>query len=129
VVKRKVDLDEGIVADQLESVLGIIARPTELVVSIHPADRTVAERAVPGLAGRSSLVRHVEFVEDAALERGSCVARTRGSVPGDGGAGGGGEIDASITTQVQRVIEALLPGGPAKPGATAPPRVGAEGGA
>ena len=41
--------------------------------------------------------------------------------------GGGGEIDASISTQVQRIVEALLPGEAAKPAAAPQPSAGAEG--
>jgi flagellar assembly protein FliH len=111
VVKRTIELDEGVVAAQLEAVLAIIARPTDLIVSIHPDDRAVAEKAVPSLTGRASSVRHVEFVEDPSLGRGSCVARTRDAKSDSGG----GEIDASISTQVQRIVDSLLPGTPPAP--------------
>lgn len=107
VVKRRVQLDETVVAAQLGAVLAIIARPTELLISINPADRTAAESALPSLMERSSAARHVEFVDDAALARGSCIARTRDAHSQE--RAGDGEIDASIGTQLDRIVAALLP--------------------
>ena len=113
VVKRAIAVDPGVVVSQLEAVLGLIARPTELLVAINPEDRRTAEQALPSLLAKFQSVRHVELVEDAGLARGSCVARTRGG-SGDGngaGHGGGGEVDASIEAQLARIAEILLPGG------------------
>jgi hypothetical protein len=73
---------------------------------------------LPELVKRLPLVRHVELQEDAGVSAGSVVARGRGSQAPDGingGSGcgvaiGGGEIDASIETQLQRIVEVLVPG-------------------
>lgn len=105
VTKRVVRIDPEVAAAQVESVLGLIARPTEVVLSINPEDRAVVERVLPGVMARLGTVRGVELRDDANLERGSCVARMRGN---DGV--GGGEIDASISTQLDRIVSALLPG-------------------
>jgi flagellar biosynthesis/type III secretory pathway protein FliH len=113
VVKRKIEVDHGVVADQLQAVLSLVARPTELLVRINPEDKPVTEAALPGLMARFQSVRHVELVDDPTVTRGSCVARTRGQ--GDGGSAGGGEIEASIEEQLNRIAELLLPGRSADP--------------
>ncbi len=108
VCKRQVELDPLIVAVQMAEVLALVLRPTRLQVTCHPDDRELLTRALPTLAARTQHSVNVELVDDPALARGSCVARL---------AEGGGQIDASIDTQLQRIVDALLP--PAAPGAPA----------
>jgi len=104
VTKRAIELDERIVVAQLEAVLGLVLRSSRLVVTVHPADRQLVADALPGLLPSFQAVQHAELAEDATLERGSCKARISETM--------GGEIDASIRTQLDRIVEALLPGNP-----------------
>ncbi|MEX2219894.1 MAG: FliH/SctL family protein [Phycisphaerales bacterium] len=99
VTKRALALDPSVVADQLGAVLAMVVRPTRLTVSVHPEDEAIVRDALPGLAAKLAGASHVEFIGDASLERGSCVARS----------GSGGVIDASIGTQLERIAEVLLP--------------------
>jgi valyl-tRNA synthetase len=71
----------------------------DMAVAVHPDDEPLAREALPELATRLAAAAHVEVASDASLERGSCIART----------GSGGMIDASIRTQLGRIVEALLP--------------------
>ncbi len=100
VCKRQIELDPLIVAVQMAEVLALVLRPTRLQVACHPDDRELLTRAMPTLAARTQHNVDVELVDDAALARGSCVARL---------AAGGGQIDASIDTQLQRIVDVLLP--------------------
>lgn len=100
VTKRAVSLSETVAADQLAAVLTMIVRPTRLVVAVHPDDEAGVRTAAPALVERFVAGSHVEFATDAAVAPGSCVVRTPG----------GGEIDASVQTQLDRIVEALLPG-------------------
>ena len=131
VVKRTVELDPAVVIDQLRAVIGVVVRPSELLLSIHPADRQLIEQALPGLMKEFQTIRHASLVDDPSLQPGSCTARTRdnfgsqdagasaGGASGGGNTGGGGnagngggaggEIDASIQTQLDRIVAALLP--------------------
>lgn len=104
VTRRTVDLDPRAVEPQLEAVLGHVMRPTKLVIAVHPKDLTVAREVLPDLVSRCDPGMHAELVEDGTLQRGSCVVRARDAV--------GGEIDASIDTQLERIATALLPGSP-----------------
>ncbi len=102
VVKRQVELDPTVVVDQLAAVLGLVIRPTRLALRVHPDDRALIAEALPGLAARFPTAAHAELTDDAGVARGSVIAT--GHEPG------GGELDASIDTQLARMVEALLPG-------------------
>ena len=107
VTKRTIELDPLVVRDQLAAVLAVVARPTELVLRINPDDRAIVEYALPGLMAAMPAIRHAELADDADIERGGCVARTRADTKT--GDAGGGEIDARIGTQLERIVEMLLP--------------------
>ncbi|MEK6701264.1 MAG: FliH/SctL family protein [Planctomycetota bacterium] len=102
VVKRKIAADPGVVVDQVQAVLEKLSRPTRLTVVINPADQESVRQALPALASRLIGGVHAELATDDAIARGSCVARSAG-----------GEIDASIDTQLDRIAQALVPGTPA----------------
>lgn len=99
VTKRAVVSRPETVVDQLGAILALLVRPTRLVIRVHPDDLVMAKEAMPGLAERYSAAGHVEIVGDAELGRGSAVAKTAG----------GGSIDASIRTQLERVVAMLMP--------------------
>ncbi|HHN77813.1 MAG TPA: hypothetical protein ENK11_03935 [Phycisphaerales bacterium] len=101
VTRRAVSLDASTVERQIEAVLRSVVRPTRLTIAVHPEDRAQAERALPGLMEKLALSEHAEVVGDASLDRGSCVARLAG----------GAVLDASITGQIDRLVEAMLPDG------------------
>ena len=107
VTKRVIALDPKVVEDQLAAVLAVVVRPTELVIRVHPEDRPAVDRALPALMAAMPAIRHAEIVDDLAIERGGCVATTRANA--DSGEIGGGEIDARISTQLDRLVETLLP--------------------
>lgn len=100
VTRRAVDLDAQAVLPQLEAVLGSVVRPSRLTVRVHPDDLDLARAELPELMSRFDLCRHAELVPDAALDHGSCVATTDE----------GGRIDAGISTQLERILSALMPG-------------------
>lgn len=99
VVKRSLEVDAGLVKDQVASTLAMVARPTSLTVAVHPEDEPLAREALATLAISMDSAKHAQLSVDAALARGSCVVRTAG----------GGVLDASIDTQLRRIADALLP--------------------
>jgi flagellar biosynthesis/type III secretory pathway protein FliH len=100
VCKRSVELDPGIVRGQMAEVLGLVMTPTKVHLAINPADRVVASDALPELVARLHAARDVTLVDDPSIARGSCEARLAES---------GARIDGSIRTQLDRIVEALLP--------------------
>jgi len=101
VTKRQVSIDPGSTAvAQLEAMLALLTRPTRLVVSVCPEDEDLVRAALPAVVSRFP-AQHLELRADPSLGRGSCVARMAG----------GASIDASIETQLDRIVAALLPEG------------------
>ncbi len=100
VVRRMVRLDPGVVLNELEAVLSSVTESTRLVISVHPDEAETVRGELPGLIERFACCEHAQVVTDPGLEPGSCVARTSG----------GGVIDASLPTQIDRIVDALLPG-------------------
>lgn len=99
VTKRAVLIQEEAVVDQLAAVLSLLARPTRLRVAVNPDDEPLLRSALPAMMSRFAGAEHVELTADPAVSRGSCIART----------GAGGRIDASIETQLDRIIGAMMP--------------------
>lgn len=102
IVKRRIEHDPAAVVDQVEAVLEMLVRPTALLIRVHPEDKELVSDALPGLIAKFPAAGHAEIAEDGTLERGSCVVGSRDAA--------GGQIDASIATQLDRIAEALLPG-------------------
>ncbi len=101
VVQRSIELDPSIVTSELESVLSTITEPTRLVIRVHPDDAECVQQELPGLVDRFASCEHAQIVTDPSMQRGSCIAQTPS----------GGIIDASIHTQLDRIIDAMLPKG------------------
>lgn len=99
VIHRAVAADERIALAQVEHALKLIGRPTRVVVLIHPEDGAMVRRALPSISARLGAIEHVVCEEDEAIARGGCVVRTAE----------GGEIDASLETQVRRIAQTLVP--------------------
>lgn len=97
IVKRVVELDEQVATRQLEAALAVLARPTRLTVAIHPEDRSTVESALPALLVRFQDATHAEIVVDPTVGRGGCVVR----------AASGGVIDATVESQLRRLIATL----------------------
>lgn len=104
VVHRSIELDPSVVMSELESVLSAITEPTRLVIRVHPDDAGGVREELPALVDRFAACEHAQVVTDPSLPRGSCVAQTPS----------GGTLDASIHTQLDRIIDALLPKGHAR---------------
>ncbi len=99
ITRRTVEVDPHVITAQLEAVLALLSQPTRLTISINPDDEALARESLPTLLARLSAAHHVDLRPDPALPRGSCTASTQG----------GGRIDASIPTQLDRMVAALLP--------------------
>ncbi|MCA9273886.1 MAG: hypothetical protein KDA31_12680 [Phycisphaerales bacterium] len=99
VIHRAVSLDERVVLAQVEHALKLIGRPTRVAVLINPEDGAMVRRALPSISARLGAIEHVVLEEDPSITRGGCVVRTAE----------GGEIDASLETQIGRIAQTLLP--------------------
>jgi flagellar biosynthesis/type III secretory pathway protein FliH len=100
VAKRAVEVDEQAAVGQLTEALELTMRPSRLRVRVSPGDAQTVRAAMPGLSDRLGESASVVVVEDGGLSHGSVVVEADETL-----------IDATIETQVGRIVDALLPGG------------------
>jgi flagellar assembly protein FliH len=115
VARRLLAADPTIVRDQLIEALKLLNRPTALQIAVHPDDRAIVEQVMPEVAATLGRAAHVQVHDDPAIERGGCVLATAG-----------GYVDASISTQLDRLAEALLHEGRLVEGASAREQIRAQ---
>jgi flagellar biosynthesis/type III secretory pathway protein FliH len=95
---RAIEADPAVVKDQLAEALLMLSRPTAVTIAVNPADRELIDSVLHDLMAACGNCRHADVRDEPAIERGGCIVRTNG-----------GEIDATIRTQLDRIAEALLP--------------------
>ena len=100
VVYRVIDADPTVVQDQVAEAMTLIGRATRAEVSVHPDDRSMLESILPDLMTQLGRSEQAAVRDDETLERGGCRVRTSA-----------GAIDAQVTTQLDRIAEALLAAG------------------
>lgn len=97
-VHRRIATDSTVVLDQVREALSHVLRPYDVSVSVHPDDRPLLEEAMPRLVAEFAQVQHITLVENQQITPGGCVVSY-----------GQGRIDATIDTQIKRIVETLLP--------------------
>lgn len=102
-VHRVVEVDRTVIIGQLAGALDHVLRPLDVTVRIHPDDRPLLHEATPELLGRFKNVTHIELVDDPAITPGGCVLSY-----------GQGEADATIETQLARLVKTMVPDPPAE---------------
>lgn len=99
VVRRVIATDAAAVVEQVADALRYVMRPADVTVQINPEDRPILEEAMPQLQSGLANLTHVRLVDDAGVSRGGCRVSY-----------GQGQIDATIETQLDRLVELLIPG-------------------
>lgn len=99
IVKRSLELDPTIAASQTQAALGLLASRASVKLLINPEDHGVVSAAIPAILASLGASHDIELVLDASVARGGCILRTPV----------GGEIDAEISTQIDRIRDVLLP--------------------
>ena len=93
-------IDPSVVRDQLEASLELVTRGSVLAVQVHPDDRAIVEAALPQLIGQLTASAHCELVDAPEIARGGVRLLTAH-----------GHVDATLDTQLDRIVAALLPDG------------------
>lgn len=92
--------DPGLTAGLMAEAVASAARASRLVICVHPEDEPICREALPALMARFPECEHAEVRPDFSLARGSVIVRTPG----------GGEVDGSASTRLERIARALVPG-------------------
>ncbi|MEX2672229.1 MAG: FliH/SctL family protein [Phycisphaeraceae bacterium] len=98
IVHRVPHVEPSVVQDQVEQAISHVTGPCDVSIRIHPADRDLVEEALGPVTQQLSQVRHASLIEDEAVGRGGCVVSH-----------GTGRIDATLETQLTRLVTTLLP--------------------
>ncbi|MFN3166330.1 MAG: FliH/SctL family protein [Phycisphaeraceae bacterium] len=104
VVHRVIEVDESVVVDQAAQALSMVLSAHDASVRIHPVDRPMLEDALPDLLNELATLEHIDVAEDETITPGGCVV-----------AFGQGRVDARIETQIQRLVDLILPEPPRPP--------------
>ena len=99
VTKRQAAVDPGVLAANLADAVRLAVRAADIRILVHPDQRRTIEQALPGLRMEWPSLTHVEVTDDASIAPGGCRVLTRS----------GGEVDARIDTQLDRIVAELLP--------------------
>lgn len=104
------------IATDREAVLGVVSgallRTTDrdhLVLEVNPGDFELVRDSAAELAARLGGISRMEVVSERRVEAGGCVVRTEA-----------GEIDARVSSQLERVRQLLAEAGGATPDAAEP---------
>jgi len=98
VVHQVIRVDEKVIEDQLAAALSYVLRPVDLSVRVCPEDLIALEEVMPDLMRKFPQAKHIDLVEDPSVSRGGCVLSY-----------GQGRIDATVETQMQRLIDLIRP--------------------
>jgi flagellar assembly protein FliH len=98
IVLASIEVDSSSVARQLEEALAHLLRPTAVTIAVHPDDRQIVEQVLPDLLSRFTKCESASLREEPSMLRGGCILSTSS-----------GQIDASIETQIDCIVRALLP--------------------
>lgn len=101
VVYRIIEVDPAVVQDQLAACVQMVAGATTLRIRVHPQDATLISEMMPQVEAMLARNAHVKLEADEAIEPGGCILQTQR----------GGEVDARISTQIERIVQHLLPDG------------------
>jgi len=99
IVYRVVEVDDTVVQDQVRASIQFVAGASTLRIRVNPQDATLVAQVMPEVEAILARDAHVRLEADVTIEPGGCVLQTQR----------GGEIDARIGTQIERIIEHLLP--------------------
>lgn len=98
VTKRQGLIDPAILTENLREAMRLVVNAADVKVAINPAQRATLAAALPVLRLDLPRLGHVELVDDASVEPGGCRVYA-----------GGGQVDATLDEQLDRVVADLLP--------------------
>lgn len=110
VVFRTVEIDPTVIEDQMAEALGMLAKRSAVTIRVNPAELEQARTTLPELVSRMHQCEDASVLADESLTPGGCVLQA-----------GMTTIDASIETQLDRIVATLLPDDPGLTAAAEPP--------
>jgi flagellar assembly protein FliH len=98
VTKRQATFEPQVLVANLREALALVGRGRQLRIAIHPTQHDLLRQALPSLEVEWPALGEAQFVADATLSPGGCRVFTEH-----------GQIDADLQSQLDRVVEGLMP--------------------
>ncbi len=98
VTKRQALIEPQVLTDNLREAMRLVVGTGAVKVAIHPAQRHTLDSALPALRLDFPRLTHVEVVDDDSVDPGGCRIFA-----------GGGQVEATLGEQLDRVVADLLP--------------------
>ena len=98
IVHRSIEVDPSIVRGPLLAALELVRRPTDVVIRVHPDDHDFVSGMLDDVVSTLSSCESARLEIDSSIERGGC------RLDLDGGA-----VDATLSTQFDRIATLLFP--------------------
>ncbi len=98
IINKQVRIDNEIAIENLKSAISLISEKTSVVVRMNPEDIERLNLLAPEQASRLTGLSHIHIQPDETVERGGCLVNTKS-----------GNIDAQISTQIEKIISQLAP--------------------
>ena len=98
ITKRQGVVDPAVLTENLREAMKLVVHAADVKIAIHPSQRAALEVALPALRLEIPRLGHVELSDDASIEPGGCRVYA-----------GGGQVDATLDEQLDRVVTDLLP--------------------
>jgi flagellar assembly protein FliH len=100
VTKRQGLIEPDVLAANVTEAMRLVIHAADVQIAVHPDQRATLVAALPHLRTEWPSLKHVDLVDDPTLSPGGCRIFARG-----------GQVDADLDTQLDRVIADLLPDG------------------
>jgi flagellar assembly protein FliH len=98
ITRRQGAVDPAVLLENLHAALAVVGRTPVTRVAVHPSQRSALLAALPQLQMDTPSVSRAELVDDESILPGGCRVFTSH-----------GQVDADLRTQLDRVVDKLLP--------------------
>lgn len=97
VTKRLGEIDSSVIEANLRDAIRLMNGPHDLRVAIHPQQHTLVGELLPRIGQQWPQIKRVTIVTDETIAPGGCRVSTAG-----------GEVDADLNSQLDRLINELI---------------------
>ncbi len=98
IAKRRGQIDRSVVLENVKEAVRLVVGATAVRIAINPSDHATLEETLPAIRLQLPKLQHIELVSDETMSPGGCRVFTSG-----------GEIDATLETQLARIAADLMP--------------------
>jgi flagellar assembly protein FliH len=98
ITKRQGALDENVALANIDEALRLVVSSADVRIAVHPTQRAALAETLPRISAKWPNLKHVELIADGTLLPGGCRIFS-----------GGGQIDADLQIQLDRIAAELLP--------------------